>query len=107
MNTKTSKRTSGSSSRLVQGYTGPSVTDRTRSKNEVFHRSLSMFGGAEARAPFVPTTAESRTYKSHDKRFTTDWPHEPVQVAELLENMERKLNVRSQLHSQLPSQLLS
>jgi hypothetical protein len=89
MNTKTSKRTSGSSSRLVQGYTGPSVTDRTRSKNEVFHRSLSMFGGAEARAPFVPTTAESRTYKSHDKRFTTDWPHEPVQVA-VLSREDRK-----------------
>ena len=40
-------------SRLVLGYSGNTATERQKYKSGVFNRSLAMFGGVEARSPFV------------------------------------------------------
>ena len=50
---------------------------------------MSMFGGVNLRAPFVHTTPVSEAYKPTDRRFTSDWPHEPVQAA-VLSSEDRK-----------------
>lgn len=84
-----SARVAKTQSRLVQGYSGARISDRQVSKTDFFHRNLSMFGGVDGRAPCVCTTTESEAYKPTDRRFTSDWPHEPVQAA-VLSSEDRK-----------------